>query len=235
MLDLLSLITDVEWRDRLKLVVPTETWQDLTHFLSSEISAGKNIFPAQKHWFRAINELPLSQVKVVIIGQDPYHGSGQAHGLSFSVSADTRLPPSLKNIFKEQTSDLEIKNQTGDLTAWVQQGVLLLNTVLTVEEGKAGSHAGRGWESITDAIIQSVNEHQAHVVFLLWGAQAQRKQLLINQHKHCILTAPHPSPLSAHRGWFGCRHFSKANAYLIEKNQTPIDWQVTTNLQKELF
>lgn len=215
--------------------VPPEPVRKLTEFLNSELSAEKVLYPQQSDWFRAINELALAQVKVVIIGQDPYHGADQAHGLSFSVPEQTRLPPSLRNIFKELSSDLNIDNRTGDLTSWVQQGVLLLNTVLTVEQGNAGSHSGQGWEAITDAIIHIVSEHQARVVFLLWGAHAQQKKSLIDLDKHLILTAPHPSPLSAHRGWFGCRHFSKANSYLIQHSQTPIDWQVMSRLQTDLF
>ena len=164
-------------------------------------------------------------MKVVILGQDPYHGPGQAHGLSFPVRRDQRLPPSLQNIFKELRDDLGCAiPSSGDLSKWAEQGVLLLNSVLTVERGTAGSHQGKGWERFTDAVIAAINDQPPPTVFLLWGAQAQRKGAKIHRDRHCVLSAPHPSPLSAHKGFLGCRHFSAANQFLTEQGRDPIDW-----------
>lgn len=185
----------------------------------------KSVYPPPHSLFRALELCPFPKVKVVILGQDPYHGPGQAHGLAFSVPENTRIPPSLQNIYKEITSDLRVPMPaSGNLERWAIQGVLLLNTTLTVEDGKAGSHQGWGWETFTDAIIQTLSHQREHVVFLLWGNHAKKKAALIDTSKHLVLTAPHPSPLSAHRGFLGCKHFSQANKYLQMHNRTPIDW-----------
>ena len=196
----------------------------LKDFLVTEKAAGKRIFPAGGEWFRALDLTPLDKVRVVILGQDPYHGPGQAHGLCFSVKPGTRIPPSLVNIYKEMASDLDIPPaRHGFLEHWAQQGVLLLNSVLTVEQGVAASHQGRGWERFTDAVIAEVNRKQDSVVFMLWGSHAQKKAGMVDS-RHLVLKAPHPSPLSAYSGFFGCRHFSKANAFLESKGLPPIDW-----------
>lgn len=201
--------------------------RDLKAFLSQEKAEGKHIFPAGSEYFRALDLTPLDQVRVVILGQDPYHGAGQAHGLCFSVRPGVRVPPSLVNIYKELKSDLGVEPPGhGFLEHWARQGVLLLNSVLTVEEARAASHQGRGWETFTDAVIRSVNEQCEHVVFLLWGAYAQKKAAFVDRSRHLVLKAPHPSPLSAHAGFLGCRHFSQANRYLEEKGRVPIDWQL---------
>jgi uracil-DNA glycosylase len=176
-----------------------------------------------------MNTTPLDEVKVVILGQDPYHGPGQAHGLCFSVRDGTNSPPSLVNIFKEIRSDLNLPDETrfsGDLTAWSEQGVLLLNSVLTVERYQAASHQGKGWETFTDNIIKILSEQRESCVFMLWGSYAQKKGSVIDTDRHLVLKAPHPSPLAAHRGFFGCKHFSKCNAYLEEKGKSPIDWVI---------
>ena len=187
----------------------------------------KQIFPASDDIFNAFNLTPLSKVKVVILGQDPYHGDGQAHGLSFSVRPNVAIPPSLLNIYQELESDCGcyIPNN-GYLEKWAKQGVLLLNTVRTVQAHKAFSHRGIGWEEFTDAAIRAVNEQDRPIVYLLWGKPAQSKKSMLNNPKHLILEAPHPSPLSAYRGFFGCHHFSKANEFLTEHGETPIDWQI---------
>lgn len=201
--------------------------RELKAFLRAEKQAGKVIYPASDNWFNALNTTPFEQVKVVILGQDPYHGPGQAHGLCFSVLPGVNFPPSLLNIFKEIHEDLHIPMPaSGCLQHWAEQGVLLLNATLTVERGKAGSHQGRGWEQFTDRAIQQLNEHREGLVFLLWGSYAQKKGQFIDDNKHLVLKAPHPSPLSAHRGFFGCRHFSRANAYLQTKGLAAIDWQL---------
>jgi uracil-DNA glycosylase len=196
-------------------------------FLLMEVSAGKVIYPESKNIFNAFNATPLEQVKVVIIGQDPYHGPGQAHGLSFSVQPGVDVPPSLRNIFKEIRNDLSLPMPAhGCLQSWTTQGVLLLNATLTVEHANAGSHQGKGWETFTDRVIKLVSDEREGVVFMLWGSYAQRKIELIDAGKHLILTAPHPSPLSAHRGFLGCKHFSKTNDYLLSRGQVPISWQL---------
>lgn len=201
--------------------------QALRHFLKEEKSAGKVIFPPSPLIFNAFNHTPFDKVRVVIIGQDPYHGDSQAHGLSFSVPKGIAPPPSLVNIFKEISSDLNIKmSRNGDLTPWADQGVLLLNATLTVEQAKAGAHQGRGWEAFTDAAIAALNAHREGLVFVLWGSYAQKKGAFIDEKKHLVLKSPHPSPLSAHRGFFGNRQFSTINQYLIQRGQTPIDWQL---------
>ena len=206
--------------------------QRLATFLQTQLDQQAEILPAQKHWFNAFKLTPFKQVKLVILGQDPYHGIEQglpqAHGLSFSVNEGVKTPPSLRNVLKELNADLGIQSAThGDLSQWAQQGVLLLNTVLTVTQSQAGAHQGKGWESLTDEVISALNEQRSGLVFLLWGKPAQNKAALIDAKKHCVLKAVHPSPLSAYRGFFGCGHFSKANIYLAEQGLNPIDWQRT--------
>jgi uracil-DNA glycosylase len=199
----------------------------LRAFLSQEKAEGKIIYPPGSLIFNAFNHTPFEQVKVVIIGQDPYHGAGQAHGLSFSVPQGVALPPSLQNIFKEIAADLNIHmSGSGDLTPWANQGVLLLNATLTVEQANAGSHQGRGWETFTDAAIAALNAGREGLVFVLWGSYAQKKGAFIDEAKHLVLKSPHPSPLSAHRGFFGNHQFSKINQYLTQHGQMPIDWQL---------
>jgi uracil-DNA glycosylase len=198
---------------------------DLKHFLLAEHEAGQRIFPKGAEWFRALDLTPLDKVRVVILGQDPYHGEGQAHGLCFSVKPGVRPPPSLVNIYKEMQADLGIAPaRHGHLEHWADQGVLLLNSVLTVRMGAAASHQGRGWEQFTDAVIRLVNERPDPVVFMLWGSYAQKKAAFVDSSRHLVLKAPHPSPLSAHSGFFGCGHFSKANAFLESRGLPPIDW-----------
>ncbi|MCA0900672.1 uracil-DNA glycosylase [Microbulbifer agarilyticus] len=200
---------------------------ELRTFLQQEKQAGKSIFPPSAQVFNAFNSTPFDQVKVVILGQDPYHGAGQAHGLCFSVMPGVRVPPSLKNIYKEMESDLGIAPPNhGCLQPWAEQGVLLLNTTLTVEESKAGAHQGRGWEQFTDAAVHALAEQRDGLVFILWGSYAQKKGGFINDRRHLVLRGPHPSPLSAHRGFFGTRPFSQANAYLQQRGGAPIDWSL---------
>ncbi|HEX2803068.1 MAG TPA: uracil-DNA glycosylase [Sphingomicrobium sp.] len=197
----------------------------LKQFLAEEKAKGRTIFPRAANWFRALDLCPLDKVRIVILGQDPYHGEGQAHGLCFSVPPRVRPPPSLVNIFKELETDLGIRpSRHGFLEHWASQGVLLLNSVLTVEMGRAASHRERGWERFTDVVVQLVNARSKPVVFLLWGNYAQKKAAFVDTSRHLVLKAPHPSPLSAHSGYFGCRHFSKANAFLEERGLPPIDW-----------
>lgn len=218
---------DESWRSQLAAEFEAPYMQSLRTFLLSEKKAGKIIFPSAQQYFCALNAAPLEQVKVVILGQDPYHGDNQAHGLCFSVSAGVKTPPSLQNIYKEIQSDLELPQDdfsSGCLDGWAKQGVLLLNSVLTVERGKAASHQGKGWEQFTDKVIEVVSNEREHCVFMLWGSYAQKKGARIDRSKHLVLTAPHPSPLSAYRGFLGCRHFSQCNDYLVRFQQTPISW-----------
>lgn len=197
----------------------------LTEFLANEEKAGKVLFPESRHCFNALNSTPLDEVKVVILGQDPYHGPGQAHGLCFSVRPEVPVPPSLVNIFKEIQDDLGIAPPDhGCLQPWAEQGVLLLNAVLTVEQSNAGAHQGKGWETFTDRVIETINQHREGVVFLLWGSYARKKGRIIDRNRHLVLEGPHPSPLSAYRGFFGCKHFSRANQWLQEQGQAPVDW-----------
>ena len=201
----------------------------LRDFLLAEKATGQRIFPKGSEWFRALDLTPLGAVRIVILGQDPYHGLGQAHGLCFSVKPGTRIPPSLVNIYKEMQGDLGIPPaRHGFLEHWASQGVLLLNSVLTVRMGQAASHRERGWERFTDAVIAEVNRQQSPVAFMLWGSYAQKKAAQIDSldrgGRHLVLKAPHPSPLSAHSGYFGCRHFSKANDFLASRGLAPIDW-----------
>jgi uracil-DNA glycosylase len=199
----------------------------LKRFLAAERDAGKVIYPRPSQWFHALDATPLDQVRVVILGQDPYHGEGQAHGLCFSVQQGVRPPPSLINMFKELKSDLAIEPPGhGCLEAWAQQGVLLLNSVLTVEAGLAASHAGKGWETFTDAVIREVNALPQPVVFVLWGNYAQKKAGFVDATRHCVIKSAHPSPLSAHNGFFGSRPFSRVNDFLIGKGIQAVDWKL---------
>ncbi|MEO6092764.1 MAG: uracil-DNA glycosylase [Novosphingobium sp.] len=218
------------WRAALSLVLATPEARRLGRFLQAEERAGKLIYPPRGARLAALALTPLEEVKVVILGQDPYHGPGQAHGLAFSVPEGVRVPPSLSNIRKELAADLGVPlADHGNLEGWARQGVLLLNTSLTVEAGRAGSHAAAGWEPITDAVVTAVAASEAPVVFMLWGGHARRKASRIpglSEGRHLVLAAPHPSPLSAHAGFLGCRHFSKANAYLEAHDRGAIDWRV---------
>lgn len=199
--------------------------QQLREFLLAEKRAGKRIFPRGDEIFNAFTHTPLDKVKVVILGQDPYHGEGQAHGLCFSVRPGIPVPPSLQNIYRELHEELDIPIPVhGHLTPWADQGVLLLNSVLSVECARAASHQGKGWEIFTDRVIEVVNREREGVVFMLWGSYAQRKGSIIDARRHRVLKAPHPSPLSAHRGFFGCGHFVEANRYLEERGESPVDW-----------
>ncbi len=213
------------WKDALSLEFDKDYFKNLTDFVRGEYLSGKTIYPAAKNIFNAFNLCPLSDVRVVIIGQDPYHEPGQAHGLCFSVESGTELPPSLVNIYKEIESDLGHKSITnGDLSAWAKQGVLLLNATLTVRAHAAASHVGRGWETFTDAVIKTIAQNKKHVVYMLWGSFAQNKAAIVDKNENLVLCSAHPSPLSAYRGFFGNHHFSKANEYLVQHGQSPIDW-----------
>jgi uracil-DNA glycosylase len=199
----------------------------LKAFLLAEKNVGKRIFPRGNEWFHALDATPLDQVRVVILGQDPYHGDGQAHGLCFSVQKSVRTPPSLLNIYKEMQSDLGLAPPPhGNLEAWAKRGVLLLNSVLTVEAGRAASHQGQGWERFTDAVIRVLNDQQRPIVFILWGSYAQKKAAFVDRARHCVITSAHPSPLSAHNGFFGSKPFSKANAFLRERGLNEMDWRI---------
>ena len=215
------------WKEALRDEFDKPYMKALGNFLRTEKAAGKEIYPPGPMIFNALNSTPLDQVKVVIIGQDPYHGPGQAHGLCFSVQPGVAIPPSLLNIYKELKRDLNLDMPShGYLQSWAEQGVLLLNTSLTVERGQAGSHANQGWQPFTDRVIEVVSQHQPHLVFLLWGAHAQSKQRLIDTQKHLALRSPHPSPLWAHRGFLGNGHFSRCNKFLEQHGLAPIDWRV---------
>lgn len=216
------------WLESLRDEFSSSYFEELKLFLQEE-KKQYQIFPPGQEIFSAFNLAPLTAVKVVIIGQDPYHGKGQAHGLCFSVPDGISVPPSLVNIYKELNSDLNIPiPKTGNLEKWARQGVLLLNATLTVRAGQAGSHQGKGWETFTDQVIKTVSDLRAGVVFLLWGKFAQEKQKLIDREKHFILTAPHPSPFSANRGFLGCHHFSETNRILVENGLEPVDWNPAT-------
>ncbi len=218
---------EASWKNALREEFDKPYMRELSAFLRDEKNAGKTIFPPGALIFNALNSTPLDQVKVVILGQDPYHGPGQAHGLCFSVQPGVPVPPSLQNIYKELKRDLNIDIPGhGYLQNWADQGVLLLNTSLTVEQGQAGSHAKVGWQTFTDKVIEVVSAGRPHLVFLLWGAHAQSKQRLIDPTKHLILRSPHPSPLSAHRGFIGNGHFGRANKYLQQNGMEPIDWRL---------
>lgn len=226
----MTIVPPAAWQQTLGNCHPNPLFQPLGDFLEAEERSGKTIYPPRDEWLAALALTPLDQVRVVILGQDPYHGPGQAHGLAFSVQAGVKVPPSLTNIYKELESDLGIpRARHGNLTHWAEQGVLLLNNALTVEAGKAGSHQKRGWEQVTDAVIAAVAARNTPTVFMLWGSHAQKKAARIpalNSGPHLVLQAPHPSPLSAYTGFFGCRHFSQANAFLESHGRGGIDWRV---------
>jgi uracil-DNA glycosylase len=220
------------WLEQLKPEFEHDYMQQLRAFLRARSKAKAHIYPAAKNIFAAFDHTPFEQVRVVIIGQDPYHGPGQAHGLCFSVMPGTTVPPSLQNIYRELHTDIGfMPPQHGCLLPWAGQGVLLLNAVLTVERGQAGAHQNRGWERFTDAAITALNKHRDGLVFLLWGSYAQRKGSIVDAQRHLVLKAPHPSPLSAHRGFFGCRHFSQTNAWLQSHDQAAIDWQLPAEIE----
>ncbi|MDT8310092.1 MAG: uracil-DNA glycosylase [Methylophaga sp.] len=220
-----------EWQAELAAEFEQPYMQQLKAFLQQQKQAHKVIFPHSSNWFHALETTPLSKVKVVVLGQDPYHQPGQAHGLCFSVQPGVTIPPSLNNIYKELKSDLGIEPVShGYLESWAQQGVLLLNAVLTVEQNQANAHQGKGWEQFTDKVITTINNQRQNVVFMLWGSYAQKKGAIIDRQKHLVLKAPHPSPLSAHRGFFGCKHFGQANDYLLAHEQTPVDWQLPASV-----
>lgn len=215
------------WKRELAPLFEDEAMRSLRAFLRAELAAGKALYPPPGQIFAAFDATPFDAVRVVILGQDPYHGPGQAHGLCFSVPPGTAVPPSLRNVFAEIEGDLGIPPpRHGCLTHWARQGVLLLNAVLTVERGRAGAHQGRGWEQFTDAVIARLDRHRENLVFMLWGAPAQAKGRLVDSRRHLVLKAPHPSPLSAHRGFFGCRHFSRCNEWLQAHGLPAIDWSV---------
>ena len=216
------------WRDVIGIEKQQPYFMETLNYVEQRRQQGITVYPPNVDVFNAFSMTPLESVKVVILGQDPYHGPDQAHGLCFSVQHGVRTPPSLVNIYKELAQDIpgfQIPNH-GYLASWAEQGVLLLNSVLTVEAGQANSHRQLGWEQFTDRVIDAVNQYTSGVVFLLWGAHAQKKCKNIDQQKHLILRAPHPSPLSAHRGFLGCGHFSKANQYLEQLGKSPVNWQV---------
>jgi uracil-DNA glycosylase len=213
------------WLKKLEPEFQKTYMKDLKIFLKQQKAAEKVVYPQGTEFFAALNLTPLDKVKVVILGQDPYHGPGQAHGLSFSVRDGVRFPPSLQNIFKELKEDLGIPTpKTGDLTPWAQQGVLLLNSVLTVEDGKAAAHQGKGWEMFTDKVIATLNENREHLVYVLWGSYAQKKAAFVDRNKNLVIESAHPSPLSAYRGFLGSKPFSKINAYLRQHGLKDIDW-----------
>jgi len=216
---------EASWKKALQEEFGKEYFKELTDFVKEEY-AKKKVYPAPKNIFRAFDLTPFNEVKVVILGQDPYHGARQAVGLSFAVESDVALPPSLRNIYKEIEDDLGVsmKDADGDLTRWAKQGVLLLNATLTVRAGSAGSHQGRGWEAFTDAAIQALSDRRDHLVFILWGNYARQKGAHIDRSTHLVIESPHPSPFSAANGFFGSKPFSKANAYLEEHGEQPIDW-----------
>lgn len=215
------------WKSRVGDYLRRPEMQELSGFLRTQKQSGKKIYPPGPEIFAAFEHTPFDDVRVVVLGQDPYHGPGQAHGLCFSVRPGVPPPPSLENIFTELERDLKIaRPDHGCLTPWAKRGVLLINSVLTVEHGRAASHQGKGWEGFTDAVIAALHRERENIVFLLWGSYAQRKGQIIDGRKHCVLKSVHPSPLSAHRGFLGCGHFSAANAYLEKHGFSPIDWSL---------
>ena len=215
------------WKQQVGDYLQRPGMQALAQFLREEKARGKRIYPPGPQIFAALDATPFDQVKVVILGQDPYHGAGQAHGLCFSVAPGVDVPPSLLNIFKEIERDLGLPRPAhGYLMSWARQGVLLLNAVLTVEAAQAGSHQGKGWEGFTDHIVETLNGEREGLVFMLWGSYAQAKGRIIDARRHCVLRAPHPSPLSAHRGFIGCGHFGAANRWLAGRRLAPIDWSL---------
>jgi len=215
------------WKNELYEEFNQSYMQNLKLFLQQQKQQNKIIYPSGDMIFNALNSTNFDQVKVVILGQDPYHGPGQAHGLCFSVNKDVKIPPSLRNIYKELSGDIDFTIPVhGNLQHWANQGVLLLNSVLTVNQAQAGSHQGKGWEIFTDKIIEKLNQKHKNIVYLLWGAYAQKKGAHIDETNNLILKSVHPSPLSAHRGFIGCKHFSKCNTYLVQHNKSIIDWQI---------
>ena len=215
-----------DWNPLLRDELAKPYWADLQQFVEAERRRHR-VFPPQNEVFNALHETPFASVRVVILGQDPYHGAGQAHGLCFSVRRGVAVPPSLRNIHAELRSDLGIDTPShGDLSAWARRGVLLLNTTLTVREGQAGSHQGRGWETFTDRVIETVNERNERTVFVLWGGHARKKKALVTNPVHAVIESAHPSPLSAHNGFLGSRPFSRANAALVEAGLAPVDWSL---------
>jgi uracil-DNA glycosylase len=215
---------EASWKQLLKETFESLEWKKLSDFVKQEYTQN-TVYPQPKDIFKAFDLCPFQTVKVVILGQDPYHGAGQAHGLSFSVREGVRMPPSLQNIYKELQSDMGVKvPTTGTLEHWARQGVLLLNATLTVRAKQPGSHQKKGWEEFTDTVVRKLNDEKEHVVFILWGNYAKKKGEFIDRGKHLVLEAAHPSPYSAHSGFFGCKHFSKANAYLIAHHAKPIEW-----------
>lgn len=219
---------EVSWRERLEAEFAASYMIELRQFLREQKALGKTIYPAGAEIFSALNATPFDKVRVVILGQDPYHGPGQAHGLCFSVRHGVAVPPSLRNIYKELSADVGFQAPGhGCLTEWAEQGVLLLNSVLTVEASLAASHQGKGWEQFTDRVIHELNENATGIVFILWGSYAQKKGAMIDRNKHLVLQSPHPSPLSASRGFFGNHHFSRANEYLEKQKKLAIDWQLS--------
>lgn len=225
-LDGVDIKMEPSWKRQLVDQFSSPYLQELRTFLKAEIDSGQKIYPKPSDWFAAFDHTPFDNVRVVILGQDPYHGAGQAHGLAFSVKPSVRIPPSLLNIYKELETDIGgfQRPSHGYLAPWASQGVLLLNSVLTVRDGQPASHQGRGWEAFTDQAIQLLNEKRGHIVFVLWGAYAQKKGAFIDRKKHLVLEGKHPSPLSASRGFFGSKPFSKINAYLMEHGERPIEW-----------
>lgn len=222
-----QLTPDNGWLEHLAAEFEQPYMRALAAFLAAEEAGGKVIYPACHHVFNALNSTPLEQVSVVILGQDPYHGPGQAHGLCFSVRPEVPPPPSLLNIYKELQTDVgAVPPDHGYLQPWAEQGVLLLNSVLTVSQGQAGAHQGKGWETFTDRVVELVNQQCEGVVFLLWGKYAQNKGRAIDRNRHHVLEGPHPSPLSAYRGFFECRHFSQANTWLQQQGKPPVVWQL---------
>ncbi|GAB2627207.1 uracil-DNA glycosylase [Novilysobacter erysipheiresistens] len=215
------------WKARVGDYLQREDMQALAAFLRQRKAAGAQVFPPGPDLFAAFDATPFEQTRVVILGQDPYHGPGQAHGLCFSVRPGVPVPPSLLNVYKEIERDLGIaRPDHGCLLPWARQGVLLLNAVMSVEAGRAGAHAGKGWEGFTDHVVETLDREREGLVFLLWGSYAQKKGAMIDRQRHRVLKAPHPSPLSAHRGFLGCGHFSAANQYLVRRGQAPIDWSL---------
>ena len=216
------------WRERLRSDFESAYMAELRQFLGEQKALGKTIYPAGDEIFAALNATAFEAVKVVILGQDPYHGPGQAHGLSFSVRKGVRIPPSLQNIYKELATDVDfVRPDHGCLSEWAEQGVLLLNSVLTVEAGLAASHQGKGWEKFTDSVVSHLNVNATGIVFILWGNYAQKKGAMIDRDRHLVLQSVHPSPLSASHGFFGNHHFSKSNEYLLAQDKSAIDWQLS--------
>lgn len=225
---------DQSWRSVLGDELDKDYMHGLQQLLIAEQTAGKVIYPPSSQWFSAFNHTPFDKVRVVILGQDPYHGPGQAHGLCFSVLPGVKVPPSLANMFKELASDLGITQPNhGCLTSWAKQGVLLLNATLTVEQANAGAHQGKGWEQFTDQAIRALNDQREGIVFLLWGSYAQKKGAFIDESRHLVLKSVHPSPLSAYRGFLGCKHFSATNNFLQKNGQQPINWQLPDEPEME--